>query len=108
MGSWRDSGSVPSHEVTPLTSIVGEPGGLYVWDACGSTGRTVLGVTDQPLVARLRLVTAMLSMPDNGAYGVIRSARLDPMVGYPRYVYGRVLVRVRRGAAGLIEAADDC
>jgi hypothetical protein len=104
----RDSGSVPIDEVTPLTSIVGEPGDLYVGDACGSGDRAVLGVTDQPLVARLRLVTAMLSMPEIPAYGVIRSARLDPMAGYPRYVYVRVLVRVRRGAAGMIEAADDC
>lgn len=46
--------------------------------------------------------------PQPSSYGVIRSARLDPMVGYPRYVYGGVLVRVRRGTAGLIEAADDC
>jgi len=40
-------------------------------------------VIDQLSIARLRLVTAMLSMPDNGAYGVIRTARIDLMAGRP-------------------------
>jgi hypothetical protein len=104
MVSRRDSCSVPSDVATQLTSIVGAPGDLYVWDAHGGSGRAILGVTDQPLVARLRLVTAMLSMPESSAYGVIRSARLAPL-GPPRYIYGPVLIRVRR-TAGVIEVVD--
>jgi hypothetical protein len=85
-----------------------DPADFYVWDA-SSTGRTVrgvTGVTDQPMLARLRLVAAMLSMPDDGAYGLIRSARLDPTSGPPRYAYGPVLIRVKRGTAAKIEVVD--
>ncbi|MEV5411220.1 hypothetical protein AB0K60_20560 [Thermopolyspora sp. NPDC052614] len=89
-----------------LSGLPGEPKPLFLWDADSGHGRASCGVTGGPWLARRRMLDAVTAMPEAGAAGQIRAARLDLRGRDPQYVLGPVLFRARRDHTGRLVLDD--
>ncbi|MEQ4721615.1 hypothetical protein [Nonomuraea sp. B19D2] len=79
-------------------------GSFYSWGALDRRGRGAGGVTAAPHRATELLGVAVYSLAP-GATGFVRLVRLDQQAWPAAYLYGKVLLRVRRTTTGEVVLA---
>ncbi|MCK2219562.1 hypothetical protein MF672_038080 [Actinomadura sp. ATCC 31491] len=72
--------------------------GFYLWDVHGSRSEGPCGVTSRRDIATAHLLTALIATTTGtgDVEGLVRRVWLDRLAKEPRYIRGRVVIRVRR------------